>query len=485
MKQNCNEQKPNKAGNPTRYLVTNLYEQFKSLQIKKFLLMSSSILFILIFASLMWIYYSHSNGQFRKAIKPVIHDDFSDRLLCNASRDKGEFIKNCNQIPNQITVTTVNNGQLEIDKKNVNKATTSLHMDISQQKKLEDALRISEKKYQNLFEKTNDAIVMTNVDTGIIFEVNKKAGELLGMSTEEIIGLHYTDLQPNANQKLCPQIFSPNIKKPEKPRENIFVCHKEGRKIPVEVNSNIVDLGDKKIMLSVLKDITDQKKIEGKLKLLEKEVIEISRKERQQIQQDLHDVLAQHLTGIAFMNKALEQKLAAKSLVEASDAAKIVKYNNEAISEVRKIMKALNPISNDPEGFMLAIQELAHDENEANGICCRFVCKKPVLHYDDATATHLFCIAQKSIHNATKFGKAKNVLIKLTSIHDKLTLSIQNDGLDLRGELKKNKNLGLDIMIFRAKIIGALFTIKRNLKGETTTIVHFKQNPWREKRNLS
>ena len=48
-------------------------------------------------------------------------------------------------------------------------------------------------------------------------------------------------------------------------------------------------------------------------KRLEKAMLEISAREQRRIGQDLHDGLGQHLTGIAFMSKVLEQKLAEKS----------------------------------------------------------------------------------------------------------------------------------------------------------------------------
>ncbi len=52
-------------------------------------------------------------------------------------------------------------------------------------------------------------------------------------------------------------------------------------------------------------------------KRLEKAILDISAREQRRIGQDLHDGLGQHLTGIAFMSKVLEQKLAEKSLSEA------------------------------------------------------------------------------------------------------------------------------------------------------------------------
>lgn len=95
-------------------------------------------------------------------------------------------------------------------------------------------------------------------------------------------------------------------------------------------------------------DITERKR-------LERTILEVSNSEQRRIGQDLHDGLGQHLTGIAFMSKTLEQKLADKSLPEASDAAKIVKLVNEAIHETRELARGLLPVLSDSLGLMGAL----------------------------------------------------------------------------------------------------------------------------------
>ena len=61
-------------------------------------------------------------------------------------------------------------------------------------------------------------------------------------------------------------------------------------------------------------DITERKR-------LEKEIQEISEREKRKIGQDLHDGLGQYLTGIACMARALQQRLEDRKRSEAADAA--------------------------------------------------------------------------------------------------------------------------------------------------------------------
>src|SRR6202162_976408 len=104
-------------------------------------------------------------------------------------------------------------------------------------------------------------------------------------------------------------------------------------------------------------DITERKS-------LEEAILEISATEQRRIAQDLHDGLGQHLTGIAFMSKVLEEKLSDKSLPEAVEAAKIVRMVNEAIDNTRQLARGLHPVAAEPEGLMSALKRWATEVEE-------------------------------------------------------------------------------------------------------------------------
>ena len=99
-------------------------------------------------------------------------------------------------------------------------------------------------------------------------------------------------------------------------------------------------------------DITERKRMESAL-------LEISGREQRQIGQDLHDGLGQHLTGIAFMSKVLEQQLAEADATQAPHAAKIVRLVNDAINRTRELARGLVPVFSDAQGLMSALQQWA------------------------------------------------------------------------------------------------------------------------------
>jgi len=213
-------------------------------------------------------------------------------------------------------------------------------------------------------------------------------------------------------------------------------------------------------------DITERKR-------LELAVLEVSNSEQRRIGQDLHDGLGQHLTGIAFMSKALEQKLAEQSLPEATDASKIVKLVNEGIHKTRELARGLLPVSSDSLGLMSALQHWAAEVEDLFRIACRLECEDPVLIHDEAATNHLYRIAQEAVHNAIRHGQARNITIRLECSGDRGSLSIQDDGSVAWNSDAAHSGMGLSIMRYRAGIIGGSLEIVRGSERGTVVTCTF------------
>ncbi|MHC4727826.1 MAG: PAS domain S-box protein, partial [Planctomycetota bacterium] len=214
--------------------------------------------------------------------------------------------------------------------------------------------------------------------------------------------------------------------------------------------------------------------IEGR-KRLEKEILNISEREQKRIGQELHDSIGQQLTGIAFMTKVLEQKLAAKLPDEATDATEIKKLVNQAMGQMRGLARGLHPVDLDAGSLTLALQELATTTENLFGIRCTFEYDKPVSIDNIEVATHLYRITQEAITNAIKHGKTKIIRIELTNEKDKSILKVKNDGLDFPEEFEaRGTGMGLQIMDHRADIIGASFDIHKAAEGGTIVTCSFK-----------
>jgi PAS domain S-box-containing protein len=212
-------------------------------------------------------------------------------------------------------------------------------------------------------------------------------------------------------------------------------------------------------------DITERKG-------LEEAILEISAREQRRIAQDLHDGLGQHLTGIAFMSKVLEEKLSDKSLPEAEEAAKIVKMVNQAIDNTRQLARGLHPVAAEPLGLMSALKKWANEVEGLFHIGCSFRCERPLAIHDANLATHLYRIAQEAVNNAIRHGKSRNIVIGLSGKNGAGMLTIQDDGDGFPKKPVNPPGVGLSIMNYRADMVGGSLKVQPNQdRGVTVTCI--------------
>jgi signal transduction histidine kinase len=204
-------------------------------------------------------------------------------------------------------------------------------------------------------------------------------------------------------------------------------------------------------------------------KRLETELLEITEKERRRIALDLHDDLGQKLSGIALMTKGLELKLARQKAIEAQDVAKIHLLIQQTMNHASDLAHDLATLDFGERDLASALGDLAARARELFSISCRFKPDGAAPALDPAVVSQLYKIAQEAVTNAIKHGKAKRVSIALANGSDKLTLTVQNDGLPFPDLRSHSTGMGLRIMNYRASLIGGTLDIRA--KGHNGTTV--------------
>lgn len=209
---------------------------------------------------------------------------------------------------------------------------------------------------------------------------------------------------------------------------------------------------------------------------LEHEIVSISERERQSIGRDLHDGVCQYLAAIGFTADLLRQDLARQGNAKVQTAAEIARLLQDAIERVREVARGLSPVERDEGGLELALDELTLNTSQLTGKNCTFLCHEPVVIADNILAVHLFRIAQEAISNATRHGQARNIIIVLESGGGELSLRVSDDGVgfDLH-RARKAPGLGLNIMRYRARVIGATLEIYPNTPTGTVVACTFVQ----------
>jgi PAS domain S-box-containing protein len=207
-------------------------------------------------------------------------------------------------------------------------------------------------------------------------------------------------------------------------------------------------------------------------KRLESEILEISEREQRRIGQDLHDGLGQHLRGIAYISHALHERLARQGKPEAADSGRITKLLDEAVEGARSLARGLFPVELEAGGLMKALRAFATAASRTYRISCRFACPRPVLIHDNPTAIHLYRIAQESVQNAIRHGRATRVVIALSARKGAVKLRITDNGRGFPRTLPETRGMGLEIMKYRARMIGGSLRHNTSIgRGATLTCV--------------
>jgi len=198
---------------------------------------------------------------------------------------------------------------------------------------------------------------------------------------------------------------------------------------------------------------------------LERELLQISEREQRRIGQDLHDTLCQHLTATALAGEVLAEKLAARAGGGVAEARQIVRLLEDGIAMCRRLAKGLHPVEPRADGLMVALEELSVMTNRLHAVACQFQCDGPALIHAPEVATHLFRIAQESVGNAVRHGRAKTIVIALEAQDCGLVLSVEDDGVGLAEGKGRASGMGLRIMEDRARVMGATLEIARASGG--------------------
>lgn len=186
--------------------------------------------------------------------------------------------------------------------------------------------------------------------------------------------------------------------------------------------------------------------------------LETIEREKERLSHELHDGLGQHLTGIAFLAKALANRLEDRNAPETGDAKQIAALTNQAISNTRALARGLRPVGPEDNAFAVALSVLARDVSTIYGIQCSFNADVTIRVASRMAAHHLFRIAQEAVHNAVKHGAGGKIFVDLREEGDAILLTIANRGT-LAAAVEAAEGIGIYSMRNRAKLLGAQLDI--------------------------
>jgi signal transduction histidine kinase len=200
---------------------------------------------------------------------------------------------------------------------------------------------------------------------------------------------------------------------------------------------------------------------------LEREVLDISEKERRRIGHEVHDSLGQKLIAAALSTNALAGALESQAPALKKRAEEIAQQLRGAIAEARTLSHGLAPVELIDDGLMTALARMAGHTSRSSRTRCVFDCPSPVHIADAQIAGELYRIAQEAVANALKHAAASEIRIGLERRDGRVLLEVEDDGEGFEETVPQTGGIGLRVMHYRARLIDAALEIGAAPAGGT------------------
>ncbi|KKM25421.1 hypothetical protein LCGC14_1595140 [marine sediment metagenome] len=142
----------------------------------------------------------------------------------------------------------------------------------------EGALRRSEERFRRIFEHSNDAIFVIDGAHGEILEVNATACKMLGYSHAELLSIPISAVHPDEMPQLLK--FTDSVVESGSGWTDELTClTKSGEKLPAEISASVFELGGRRCVLAMVRNISARKRAEKALRKNEERAEQEMRKQ--------------------------------------------------------------------------------------------------------------------------------------------------------------------------------------------------------------
>lgn len=153
---------------------------------------------------------------------------------------------------------------------NDEQALIGVTLDTTERNRIENELRASEQRFKILVEQAFDGFYLHTLDTGRFLEINQTACEQTGYGRDELLQLSVFDVEVGFSPQQIEALFKNlNILQMGTPLTiEGQMRHKKGQHFPIEVRTGALILNGQRLGLSLVRDITERKLQEARLKAI-------------------------------------------------------------------------------------------------------------------------------------------------------------------------------------------------------------------------
>ena len=210
------------------------------------------------------------------------------------------------------------------------------------------------------------------------------------------------------------------------------------------------------------------------LRHLSRQVLRAQEEERKRISRELHDVIAQTLTGISIRLATLKQEAGRNLSGFDRNLVRTQRLVEKSVDIIHQFARELRPAVLDDLGLIPALHTFMKHFTTRTGVRTRLTAFAGVEQLDTARRTVLFRVAQEGLTNVARHAKASRVEIDIHKLPGWICMKIKDDGKSFQVErvllARGGNRLGLLGMRERLEMVGGRFDVE-SVPGKGTTII--------------
>jgi PAS domain S-box-containing protein len=215
------------------------------------------------------------------------------------------------------------------------------------------------------------------------------------------------------------------------------------------------------------------RQMQEQLRHLSRQVLRAQEDERKRISRELHDVIAQTLTGINVRLANLKKEALVNTRGLGRSIARTQRLVEKSVDVVHRFARELRPTVLDDLGLIPALHAFMKGFRVETGIRVSLSVFAAVEQVNGDKRTVIYRVAQEALSNVARHAQASQVDVVIQKLDRAVCMKIKDNGKGFPRERvlhsRKKDRLGLLGMRERLEMVGGSFTV-RSAPGKGTTV---------------